>query len=480
MGYRLRLLNLTEIIMIGNFKKAPVLRPFLNLGCLFDIPTGTYLWGKYGECILNGGLAHLTGIGGRANTYKSTLAHFMILRAMDRYSQAETVIYDTEVSLTMQRLQQLAKQLPNIGETDLEDSGRLLLTDKTTMVGNKWFAEYRNVLKNRQVEKDKLFLTTPFINKNGELIKTFNPFLAEIDSLSQMDIETVEAMYNKSEVGDSGLNMEAMKGGAAKSQLLTQLPGLTGMGGGYLILTAHIGDEHQLDPYAPPQKKLTFLKGKTKFKRVPENFTFLMNNCWFCHSVSVLMNSKTKTPEFPRNKDDDLQGDTDLMLITVQNLRGKSGPTGLPMDIVVSQRDGIHVGLSEFNFIKNHDRYGLGGHDRAYYLELLPDVALQRTTLRGKIDIIPELQRALEITSELCQMQTMWHDLAPEYQITPKALFESLKAKGYDWNRLLNTRGYWMFEEDVTATTLPYLSTMDLLNMNKKDSPYVPYWYPAR
>ena len=464
--------------MIGNFKKAPTLRPLLNLGCLFDIPTGTYLKGEHGEHILNGGLAYLTGIGGRGNTYKSTLAHFMVLRALDRYRQSNAVIYDTEVSLTMQRISQLAKHLPYICDTDLEEADRLMLTDKTTMMGNKWFSEYRDVLKERQISKEKCFLTTPFVDKNGEKIRTFNPFISEIDSLSQMDIETVETMYDKNEVGGSGLNMEAMRGAAAKSQMLTQLPGLTGTGGGYLILTAHIGDEHQLDPYAPPQKKLTFLKGKVKFKRVPENYTFLMNNLWFCHSASVLVNAKTKAPEFPRNGDDDQQGDTDLMLVTLQNLRGKSGPTGLPWDLVISQRDGVHVGLSEFYYLKEQGRYGLGGHDKSYYLELLPDVSLSRTKVRGKIDSNVMLQRALEFTSEMCQIQTLWHDISPELQITPKALYENLTAKGYDWSILLGkTRGYWMFEEDLTPDTPYFLSTMDLLKMSSATNPYMPWWY---
>ena len=45
---------------LGNFfKPAPNLRPMLNLGCLFDIPTGRYRRGKNGEHILNAGLALL-------------------------------------------------------------------------------------------------------------------------------------------------------------------------------------------------------------------------------------------------------------------------------------------------------------------------------------------------------------------------------------------------------------------------------------
>lgn len=468
--------------MLKNFKKAPTIRPLLNMGCLFDIPTGTYLKGKHGESILNGGLSYITGIGGRGNTYKSTLAHFMVLRSMDRYLQSESMIYDTEISLTMERLNQLAKHLPHVGSgcdeesADLEGTGRLLMTDKTVMVGNKWFEEYRSVLKTRQKAGEKEMLTTPFVSKDGELVKAFNPFLAEIDSLSQMDIEAVDDMYDKAEVGDSKLNTEALKGAAAKSQMMVQLPGITGGGGGYLLLTAHMGDEHQLDPYAPPAKKLSFLKGKVKFKRVPENFTFLTNNCWFCHSASVLLNQTNKTPEFPRSKDDDLKGDTDLMVILLQNLRAKSGPTGLPMDIVVSQRDGVHIGLTEFYYIKKHNRFGLGGHDRAYFLELVPDISLQRTTVRGKIDREPRLQRALEITSEMCQMRNLWHNLPEGLLCTPAELYEDLKEKGYDWNIILTqTRGYWMFEEDSKNEPLKFLSTMDLLKMRKGE--YHPFWW---
>ena len=464
--------------LFEKFQKAPKVRPLLNLGCLFDIPTGVYHQGSRGEHILNGGQAYITGIGGRGNTYKSTIAHFMVLRNLDRHPMCQALLYDTEISLTMERLHQLASSMEDIGGLDLQEEERLLLTDKTVEVGNKWFDRYREFLTERKKDPKDHLLTTPFVDREGKNYKALNPLLAEIDSFSQMDIEAVEKMYDKNEVGDSGLNTEALKSAAAKSQLLGQLPGLTGGGGSYLIMTAHVGDEHQLDPYAPPAKKLTFLKGKVKFKRVPENFTFLTNNCWYCLSSSVLMNDRTKSPEFPRDKDDDLKGDTDLMIVTLQNLRAKSGPTGMPIDIVVSQRDGVHVGLTEFYYIKKHDRFGLGGHDRNYYLELVPDIALQRTTVRGKIDSEPRLQRALEITSELCQMHNYWHDVSEGYLCDAKTLYEDLKAQGYDWDVLLNTRGYWKFEEEVTADDKPFLSTKDLLEM--RAGRYVPYWYEGQ
>lgn len=462
--------------MFDNFKRSPSIRPHLNMGCLFDIPTGTYHKGPDGENILNGGLSPLTAVTGRGNTYKSTLMHYLLLTTMERYPSSNGMVYDTEISLTIHRLNHLSKTMNNLGDLETEEANRFLLTDKTMMTGSEWFDEYKKVLKERIKHPSSHMATTPFINHEGVKLKAYKPFVAEIDSLSQLDFEVVQNMYDKNGVGDSSLNMEAMKSAGAKSQMLIQLPGLTGASGAYLMMSAHVGDEHQLDPYSPPAKKLSFLKGKSKFKRVPENFTFLMNNCYYCFSSKVLMNQSNKTPEYPRNSEDDLKGDTDLMIVTMQNLRGKTGPTGLPSDFIASQRDGLHVGLTEFHYIKTNGRFGLGGNDRNYYLELVPDIALQRTTVRGKIDSEPKIRRALEITSEICQMKDLWHHYPASKFPEPKDLYQCLIDKGYDWDVLLDTRGYWMFEED-SKNAKPGLSTMDLLNMY--DDTWSPKWYES-
>lgn len=460
---------------LGNFfKSVPSLRPMLNIGCLMDIPTGRYRKGKHGEHILNGGLSYLTGIGGMGNSYKSTLGHFMLLRSLSRHLPSHANINDTEISLTMDRLEMLCWDMDNIGEGQLEDSGRLVLTDKVIQPANEWFSSLREFLKEKRKQRKDFMAKTPFLDKSGKNIEVYIPSLFEIDSLSQMDFDVVLTMQEKNEVGSSGLNMEAMKAASAKSQMLNQLPGLTGAAGAYIIMTAHIGEEHQIDQYSPPKKKLAFLKGKLKFKNVPEKFTFLTNNCWYVTSTKPLQNQGTKGVEYPKNKDDVVVGDTDLNIIQLLNLRAKSGPSGMPFELIVSQSEGVLVGLSEFNYIKNYGRFGLGGHDRNYFLELRPEVALQRTTIRGKLAEDPLLSRAMEITSELCQMKNLWHDLDPTLPIEPKQLYEAIKDKGYDWDILLNTRGWWTFE-GFEPEGLPFLSTMDLLLCAKGE--YHPYWY---
>lgn len=460
-----------------SFKSAPTIRPMLNIGCLFDIPTGRYVKGKHGESILIGGVPYLTGIGGRGNSFKSALAFFMFLRVMDRYAPAEGNIYDTEMSGTLDRLKSLSWYMKeHLKEDDLsEDSERIVMSDKTVYSGNEWYQQLKDVLKEDREDKKQrknYELTVPWVDTKGNHPKALSPALFIIDSFSQFTTDSL-AKIQANEIGEAGRNVEALRDAMAKNQMIMELPGVTARTGAFGIMTAHMGDEHQLDPYAPPQKKLAFLKQAVKFKNVPEKFTFLPNNVWFSQQSKVLYNQGTKGPEYPRHTDDNMKGDPDLMEIAVLNLRAKSGPSGLPIPLVVSQREGILPFLSEFHYIKGMERFGIGGNLQHYYLELVPDVSLSRTTVRGKVQSDPKLQRALEITSEMCQMKHLWHDLPQGFVPTPGELYESLKKKGYDWDRLLNTRGWWTFEEQKEE--LPFLSTMDLLKMRAGE--YHPYWY---
>lgn len=465
----------------GHVKAAPQIRPLLNIGCLMDIPTGQYVKGAHGESILNGGQALITGLGGRGNTYKSTVAHHIQLVILARYASSVENIYDTEMSLGEARIKALSKELPTLQEQDLIGSGRLVISDSTVMSGNVWFDSIKAYCTAKvAASKDTLF-TTPFIDREGKNIKAFVPSLAMADSMSRMNIDSVDAILDKNSVGDSGNNIEALKASSAKNQMLIQLPVLTAESGLYATFTAHVDDDIKIDPYAPATKKLSFLKGGLKFKYVSNQFSFLMNNLWYCFDAAPLKNQTTKATEYPRNSTDTDKANNDLMAVTIQNLRGKYGPSGMPFELLVSQSEGVLVGLSEFHYLKQYDRFGLGGSLQNYYLDLLPDVGLTRTTIRTKISSQPKLKRALEITSELCQMYNLWHNLPEKLLKLPKDIYSILKERGYDWDILLGkTRGYWIFIEDETEEPLYFLSSMDILNMClEKDDPkyYHPWWY---
>lgn len=475
-----------------HFKKAPKLRPQLNVGSVFDLPNGRYYLGKHGESILNGGVAYFTGVAGKGNTFKSTLMHHMLLTILDRYASADSNVYDTEMSLTNERMYGLASNMPYIGGVDLEMEDRMLITDSTAMMGEKWFDALKDFGAGK-IDKENIkknTRTTPFVDReNGGFFTAVRPTAVEIDSLSMFTTTSVQNVFDSAEVGDSKTNMSAMSDARIKTQMLNQFPAFTATHGIYIMTSAHVGKQHKLDPYAPPAKQLQFLKGDSAFKNVPEKFSFLTNNLYFVHSAEILMNADKTGCEFPKDSDDKRKNDTDLQLLTVQNLRAKSGPTGMPIEVIVSQNEGVHMGLTEFNLIKSLNRFGLEGNMQNYTLSLLPSVALSRTAIRGKLDTNAKLRRAMEITAELAYMYHFGYrtentvEMAPteEEQLdndlacTAKELYEDLKAQGYDWDVLLNTRGYWVYQEDE-AERLPFLSTMDLLRM--RAGLYHPYWHP--
>lgn len=476
----------------NHFKKAPKLRPQLNVGSVFDIPNGRYYLGKNGESILNGGVAYFTGVAGKGNTFKSTLMHHMLLTILDRYESASSNIYDTEMSLTNERMYQLAQNMPYIGGVDLEAEDRMLITDSTVMLGEKWFDALKDyaeeIVSKENIKRNTR--TTPFVDReNGGFFTSIRPTAVEIDSLSMLTTSTVQEVFDKEEVGNSKTNMSAMSDARIKTQMINQFPAFTASHGVYVMCSAHVGKQHKLDPYAPPAKQLQFLKGDSAFKNVPEKFSFLTNNLYFVHSAEILLNADKSGCEFPKDSDDKRKNDTDLQLLTVQNLRAKSGPTGMPIEVIVSQNEGVHMGLTEFNLIKSLNRFGLEGNVQNYALTLLPSVALSRTTVRGKLDSNPQLRRAMEITAELAYMYHFGYrtegtvekapgedeELDRDLSCTAKELYEDLKAKGYDWDVLLDTRGYWVFQEDE-ANRKPFLSTMDLLRM--RAGLYHPYWLP--
>lgn len=466
------------------FKSAPSLRPMWNIGGLFDVQTGRYYTGKHGESILCAGLNHFTGVAGLPNMFKTVISLFQLGSVMNRVSLAVMMAHDSENTLSPGRIAGVFRQFLALRDIDLVTAGRLLFTDATVYTGNEWWNAMREYAESRRNDKS-IMITTPFIDEaTGENIRIPSPTLAFLDSLSGLQTDGVMDMYEKGDVGSKDLNMVAMKGAGAKSQLIDQVTQVTGGSGLNILMTAHVGQEYQLDMYKPNIKRLKFLKGDLKLKKVPENFSFLTANCWYCVSLSPMLDSE-KMPEFPRDEDDDLKGDTDLINIVMVNLRGKSGPSGIPFEVVVSQSEGFKPELSEFVYCKGYDYYGISDKDGNkakgkpnFRLDLYPSVNMTRKTARSLLENDPFMARAINITAEMCMMQNLWHDEKYPHHLvcTPKQLREDIEKRGYDWNILLNTRGFWLpLEEEGLYSELPFLSTMDLLKMRVGE--YHPYWY---
>lgn len=451
---------------------------YINIGALLDVPTSSLVTGKLGETILNGGLGPITAIVGAGNNFKSTIAHYMTLSAADKVFEAggtAITTYDTEDNVSLDRLEELATGFKSIPKHIITEDGRWTVTNKANMMGNVWdtkvlkpHVDFKKADKGLQIEygpfKDPYTKTT---------LKMVIPTFVEIDSVSEFEGETSNEMLHK-DLDGSDTNRFAMVQGLFKSKFVSNLPSMAVGTNTYFVMTAQLGEKLDMRSgpamYSQPFRNLQYLKAGEHIKGVSPKFFFLMHNAWYAHTAKKLINDSTKLPEYPLG-DDRLE--TDLNTVTLTQLRGKNGPSGCTVTLVVSQDQGVLPSLTEFHYIKENKRFGLDGNNTNYHLDLYPDVNLSRTTVRNKLNSDSRLRRAVNITAELHQLEAYHKSLQEDgLMCTPKELYEDLKKLGYDWNMILDTRGYWTLDQYENPT--PYLSTVDLLKMRK--GIYQPYF----
>lgn len=470
-------------LLKSNLEATPPVRLLINIGAGMDVPTGFYVKGQHGEYLLLGGLGNLTGITGIPNSFKSTVMHYQMLSAAARIKEATGFCtmdtFDTEFSIHEERLRELSFSFDVFKESDILNDGTWTVTDKAVYPGNKWFEKKKEFLKNKRENALKFTFDTPFLSRDRKTVmKTVVPTFGEIDSLSEFETEDVSKMMQENELGDAGAQTMYMRQGLAKNRLMMELPALGAAVNHFTLLTAHIGKEINMatGPYAPPPvKKMQHMNQGEKIKGVSDKFYYLTNNFWHTKAVSKLINQGTKGPEYPRDSADVDNVDCDLNEISLLLLRGKAGPSGFVLKIIVSQTAGVLPSLTEFHNIKDNDRYGLTGSLQNYVLDFYPECKLSRTTVHPKINNDVKLRRALNITSELSQIKQFHRNFViPD----PKDIYEGVKANGYDWDFILEkTRGWWTLNNDHQA--LYYLNALDIVRMAKpKDNPdyYHPYW----
>lgn len=449
-----------------------------NVGCLMDLPTGSYVKGLKGENIINGGFGALIAMVGRPNVFKSTIAHFMTIAAAHNIAEAgyEPYMntYDTEMNIHTSRLLSLAQRFVKFAQLDIIMAGIWKITDATKHLGEEWYQKLKEYLREEKIKNRKKYtFPTPFADKNGEPIYTTFPTFGQLDSITKFVTSDIEDISTKNEIGSSGGNMIFARSGLGKARLLMELPGLCNAAAHYMICTAHVADINMmgLQPHQQPQKKLQHMRTGEKIKGVPDDFLFLTNSLWQAMSSTVFYNNGTRTPEYPKTREEKDEESVDLNKITMKLLRNKSGPSGYTFDIIVSQVDGVLPSLTEFHFIKENGRFGLEGNNTNYHLALLPDVNITRTTIRELLDSNPKLRRAVKITADILQISQFYKTLPFEIPSLTD-LYEKLE-KTYGWDLLLNTRDNWTFNQYEHET--PFLSSMDILELYHDIKK--PYWF---
>lgn len=455
--------------------------PMPNTGSVLDISAGSYCPGHKGQQVLVGGLSLFSMIGALPNMGKTTVATGITGMVLVAYPKGVAHAHDTETTMLEDRIEKLildTMRLPIEGHKvpdSLITSNNLFFTNSVIYDGTDLFDLLKKFGKERLANEPQVDLEM-IDDRTGKPFQWWYPIIEFWDSLSGMACRNAVEMQDKAEVGTASMNMHAMRSNSGKSQIVEQLPNFTAKHAIYVLATGQVGAQYQLDPYRPNVRTLRFMNDNVKIKRVPEITSFVTGNCYIITKMSPMMTKGA--PEFPYDRNDENEG-TDLIELRFTNMRGKFGPSDIPHAIIFSQRDGWLPYMSNYIYLKDNDRYGFVGNNTTYHFALYPEVKVQRTTLRQLFRSDWRLQRTVLFLVEMHWMNTRWDEekLPEKYRCTPTELYDDIKALGYDWSILLNTR-FWHSTIKDGEEMIPYLSTMDLLMMRTGD--YHPYWYPVK
>ena len=452
--------------------KPTSIRPMYPVGAGFDIPTGSYITGKNGSMILNGGVGGITVAAGAGNMFKTTLLIYLMLASTNNYNKsgysAPMHTYDTEDNMifNIERLNQLAANMNFIENDPLYNENVWSIISKSEMPAEEWLTLLHTMV-NDKVKSAKLSAKNRIVY--DELINRITNKPIELPILSSVAIDSLSDM-------ESGKAMDIVKNGNIeesntvylnqamfKTKVIKDLPRLSVTASINFFITAHVGSEINMasGPYAPqPQKSLQHMKAGQKLKGVADKLYFLSTHMYYIQNVSLLINKTTKMPEFPLKGVVD--NSTDLNLMKIKPIRNKTGPSGHVIEIIVSQTEGIKPELSDFYRVKTSG-YGLIGNLQNYALALLPDVKLSRTTVRSKLDESDTLKRAVKIQSDMLQMETFMKQYRTLF-MSPENLYNKINKLGYDWDIILN-KTTDLYTPHINSFELKYLSTLDILQL---------------
>lgn len=454
--------------------EAPEMRMRLNVGMMADIPTGSYIKLPDGRNVLNGGIHQTLGISGLPNTYKSTFMMTLTARALGRLlannTPSNVSTYDTEITLERTRLQKIIDGVYGLAKFNPLRTGIWILSSKAEQDGTDWWAAVRKMGRSKIKNKRSIMVDTPFMNEQGIPYRVPLPTFVHLDSITAFRSKDTEDLDDKVELGDSKGLMLYMKSGLAKARLLTTMSGLAEAANIYFMASAHVGEASAdvgAGPYAlKPDKKLPTMRGNQRYKGVTDNFFSLLGGIWQTDRVAPLYNGDKK-PMYPKNSHDNKDLDTDLIEITVKLMRSKSSGDGISVVYVLSKTEGFLIPLSEFHHIKTADYFGLVGSNINYVCALYPEVKLQRTNVRAKLETDERLQRAINICSEMLQIYTHRKHRNENQRMSPEELYEKLKTKGYNWDKILDSRGWYSLGTPPKGTLT--ITTMDLLEIATDD-----------
>lgn len=453
-------------------KSSNTVIPTLNFSPMMDMINGEFLVGPDGVAYMNGGLCRNNAVTGGNNTQKTGQTVLMMANCLYRYESLMVAFFDIEATFNVGRLADLVDHLygiPNYFFDHIMDKRFFYFSRNDGCDGNfvhQWFKDRHADIKQAIKDKSDIYIATPYAGNDGTPVKIISPIMTVTDSISEMHFAKTSAHFQEGEVDEGGAQKTRdLVIGNQRRIVYEDCDVLGGEFGAYQVTTAQVTDIVNMTGQ-PLEKESVFIRQGKKLKG-PKSLLRIPQIGYEIIRGSALKSGQEWMYPNPFGSDavisKDAKENPDLLYYTTNVYRNKSGSSGSSLFFIGSQSLGIQEGLSMYHAIKTNEMFGLEGSVISHACVLHPECKVGRTTVWKKSIEDKKFYRALAICYQMWFMQTFWLTLEHKYRISPKELYDKIKALGLDWDDILeNTVDYWFTNPMIKKKTV---STMELLKV---------------
>lgn len=429
-----------------------------NTGTAFDLLSGKLVLGYDGKYYINGGIANLMYMfQGLTNSYKSTMMDSLLSLLLVIYRDMHSFVWDIENHKID------TNRFNNMAGEDISD--RIHLNPKVPISELlKWMIE---ISDDRKKHKKDLMIDTPFIDMNGNRIRSFILLPVEVDSFSRLDSPAEMDILRKHDLEDSKMNMLFMNDGKRKTLLSRAMPTFCKEAGIAFLCSAHTGDKANLEnPMAKPSKEMQFMAAGKVMKGVGSSAKYLSQV--MIETKSTLFQDNNKEPQYPVNH----EADTNLNKVSLTFQKGKNNVAGGIFNFAVTQSHGLLSGLTSVDLCRTEKLQGFitsGNGGSIYNNCFLPDQKSTRKTIREHLNASYELRRAYDLVMQIGFVSAYYDRKSIPVPIDNidlnKACENLISSKSTLIDDIVNSRGYWTYLDDPR----PYMSVYDVLDLLHKN-----------
>ena len=371
-----------------------------NRGLLFGIPTGFTCFDVMTSTIekdeyrkrtrLNGGLfSQIYSFTGESGTGKSTLLMELLggsivnLNSMYNNAFGEAIYFDNEGHASAARFSAVT------GWNDIMIHDKLFL-DKETFSPSAIYNIIRKIAESKEERKKELTIYSKMSSLDNKLHSTLAPTYVVIDSVANMSEAGEFEHYKSGELKDEILvgNMDGMVNAKNNTNLLKKIKPFLIKYNICILLVNHIVDKPKIDPYAKVNRSLPWLPANKTIKGGVQMF---FQTAYLPYLELVRMHDNEKNKIYG----DNIHG----QINSITFYKNKNGVEGVSCPLVFDSSKGYLPELSDFEYLINVG-YGFSGTG-TYFLDILPEIKLNRKTLYEMCQANPMIARAIQFTAKI-------------------------------------------------------------------------------